>query len=533
MTTKSMATAGLDITLPTDAGDIAQTKKPEKALTHKAYLNGFASLLDTVVKGGVMAIVTPIILTWLGSSMFGVWQILGRLITYMHAADGRPTQALKWLIANRQEVDDDETKRRHVGSAMGVWLIFLPVLAVLSAALVWISPYITKVPDELYTTIRITCALLVVNFLLLQLISLPEAVLRGMNLGYKRLGLQAGLNIVGGGLAVLALYVGSGLIGLAASQAILTGLTGVFFLMVVKKYVAWYGVSRPAWGEVRSFLKLSVWWFAWTTIHKFIIGSDVLVLGVVASASLVATYTLTGFASLMLLSLVTIVLSAVAPGLGGVIGRKQFDRLAALRLEMLGASWLLLAAIGSTILLWNRSFIYLWVGENHYAGLWTNVLIVIMIVQLVFIRNDAYVIDLMLQLREKVVMGLVAAVLSVGLSVLLIPRLGIAGMCLGMIVGRLALTISYPFVINRHLGRKWNPKLVRALRPGATMFLMFAASAYLGQVLLVDNWFIWLLCSGITFAIAISVALAAGLDRELKAALKVRALMLRTLMESR
>ena len=503
--------------------------RPKKALTHKAYLNGFASLLDTVVKGGVMALITPMLVSGLGSSLFGVWQILGRLITYMYAADGRPTQALKWVIANRQELDSDETKRRHVGSAMGVWLLFLPVLAVISAALIWVSPFLTKVPTEQYTSIRVTCGLLVVNFLLIQLISLPEAVLRGMNLGYKRLGLQAGLNVVGGGLTIGALYLGTGIIGLAAAQAILTALTGVFFLMVVKRYVSWYGVARPTFAEVRSFLKLSVWWFAWTTIQKFIIGSDVLVLGLMASASIVATYTLTGFASTILLSMVTIVLGAVAPGLGAVVGRKQFDRLAALRMEMIATSWLLLAAIGSTILLWNRSFIYLWVGESHYAGLWTNLLVVLMIVQLIFIRNDSYIIDLMLQLREKVVMGVVAAVISIGLSVVLVPRLGIAGMCLGMIVGRLALTVSYPFVINRHLGRPLNPKLSRAVRPAATMALMFGACAYLGQILLVDNWAIWLLCSGLTFAIALGIALGVGLRRELRNSLKVRLLMLRTL----
>ena len=34
-----------------------------------------------------------------------------------------------------------------------------------------------------------------------------------------------------------------------------------------------------------------------------------------------------------------------------------------------------------------------------------NLLVVLMIVQLIFIRNDSYIIDLMLQLREKVCDG--------------------------------------------------------------------------------------------------------------------------------
>ena len=178
-----MSTVELNVTAKVDAPELPRNETRVKGLTHKAYLNAFASLLDAAVKGGVLAVVTPMVVHGLGSSMYGVWQILGRLITYMHAADGRPTQALKWVIANRQSVDEDEAKRRHVGSAMGVWFLFLPLLVAISSAIVWVSPYMTKVGPEMYTTVRITCALLVANFLLIQLVSLPESVLRGMNLG--------------------------------------------------------------------------------------------------------------------------------------------------------------------------------------------------------------------------------------------------------------------------------------------------------------------------------------------------------------
>ncbi|MFN2491853.1 MAG: lipopolysaccharide biosynthesis protein [Pyrinomonadaceae bacterium] len=501
----------------------------DKALTHKAYLNGIASLLDTVVKGGVMTLVTPILVTTLGSSLFGVWQILGRLVVYMQAADGRPTQALKWVIANRQTIDDAETKRRHVGSAVGVWLLFLPVLAVMSVALVWVAPYMARVPLEMYTPVRVACTLLVVNFLLLQLVDMPEAVLRGMNLGYKRMGLQAGLNVVGGALSVGALYLGAGLIGLAAADTILSTITCILFFLVVKKYVAWFGIARPTFAEMRSFLKLSVWWLAWTTIHKFIMASDLLILGIVASTSAVATYSLTAFASLTLLTFVTTVIGAVIPGLGSVVGQKQYERAAALRVEMMAASWLLLAAIGSTILLWNRSFVYLWVGKQHYAGLWPNLLIVLMVVQLIFIRNDAYVIDLTLQLREKVLMGAIAAIVSIALSTALIPRLGITGLCLGMLAGRMALTVSYPLIIRKRFARIGRPRLSSVARPAVTMILLFAVSAYLGQMVVADHWVIWVFCSGLSFAVATGLALMLGLKRDLRISLMGRLSMARTL----
>jgi O-antigen/teichoic acid export membrane protein len=204
-----------------------------------------------------------------------------------------------------------------------------------------------------------------------------------------------------------------------------------------------------------------------------------------------------------------------------------------LRAEMTAASWLLLAAIGSTILIWNRSFIHLWVGDQHYAGTLANLLMVMMIVQLIFIRNDSYVIDLTLELREKVVMGVVAAVVSIALSAILIPRLGIAGLCLGMILGRLSLTISYPIVINKRFGRKRLPNLTSAARPALTMAVMFGGSAYLSQQLLVDNWLLWAACAGLTFCLTLGIAALVGLSGDVRRPLKKRLGMLRTVFESR
>lgn len=528
-----MATVGINIPATVEVRDDARAKRPARGLTQRAYLNAFAALLDHAVKGGVMAVVTPMLVAGLGSSLFGVWQIVSRLVTYMQAADGRPTQALKWVIAHSQASDDHAAKRRHVGSALGVWLLFLPVMILMSALLVWAAPLLAQVPAEMHGAVRVTCVLLAVNFLLGQLVLLPEAVLRGMNLGYKRMGLQAGLSVVGGALSVGALYAGGGLVGQAWAQLVLGVLTGVLFLLVVKRFVPWFGFSRPTFADVRSFLRLSVWYFIWTFVHRFILASDIVILGFVASASAVTTYSLTGFAGMTLMSVVTTLLGAVVPGLGGVIGQKQYERAAALRREMMTISWLMLAGMGSTILLWNRSFVSLWVGDEHYAGAWPNLLIVVMIVQFMFIRNDAYVIDLTLQLREKVLMGALAAAVSIVLGALLIPRLGIAGLCLGMIVGRMALTLSYPLLVRKHLGLSRGRGATVAVRPAVTMGIMFAASAYFGETLLAGDWAVWLLAVGASFALALALGLFVGLGEDLRRPLVKRLLMLRELRPAR
>ncbi|HEY0079662.1 MAG TPA: oligosaccharide flippase family protein [Pyrinomonadaceae bacterium] len=533
MTTAEANIPATEISAYELAAQKQQQKKPARGLTQRAYLNAFSSFIDYGAKVATVSIVTPLVVAGLGNSMFGVWQMLSRLVTYMQAADGRPTQALKWVIANRQADADFDAKRRQIGSALGVWVMFLPVILGLGVVMVWMAPVVTKVPAEMYLTVRFTCALLVLNFLLTNLVALPESVLRGMNLGYKRMGLQASLNILGGALTFGALYMGWGLKGLASAQVALTLLTGAMFWLVVKKYVPWFGIARSSLKEVRAFLKVSIWWFAWTLINRLLLASDILILGFVASTSAVTVYALTSFAGQTLLSIVTMLIGAVTPGLGGVIGEKKFEKASALRREMRTVSWLLLTAIGSTILLWNRSFISLWVGEERFAGFWPNLLIVLMVAQFVFIRNDAHLIDLTLQLKEKVLMGAIAAVLSIGLSALLIPRLGIVGLCLGMISGRMVLTVSYPFIINSFLGRPADRRLGEALRRALTTLSIYGASGYLGRLWLADNWLVWAACVGVSFAVSLGVASMAGLSTEMRRSLFLRLSMIRGLRASR
>src|SRR5260221_12930245 len=99
------------------------------------------------------------------------------------------------------------------------------------------------------------------------------------------------------------------------------------------------------------------------------------------------------------------------PGIGGVIGLRQDEKAVGLRSELLSVTWLFAATVGVTILLWNRSFLGLWVGSQNYAGTWVNLLIVFVMAQTAFVRSDAYVIDSALQLRQRVLVTVAAAVL--------------------------------------------------------------------------------------------------------------------------
>src|SRR5256714_15147594 len=81
------------------------------------------------------------------------------------------------------------------------------------------------------------------------------------------------------------------------------------------------------------------------------------------------------------------------PGLGGLIGRGDQERARAVRRELLTLTWLFATAVGVTILCWNRSFLGLWVGQQHYGGPGLDLPLVLATGQTAFIPPAPYVTD--------------------------------------------------------------------------------------------------------------------------------------------
>src|SRR5207249_7925947 len=426
-------------------------------LTQRASLNAIASLLDYAAKLVVGFVVTPIVVAALGRSLFGTWEMLNRLVTYMSAADGRPTEAIRLMVANRQAVDDATTQRRYVGAALAVWLLFLPVITAAGGLVIWLAPGVTKAAPDLHGTVRVATALLLASFFMTLVAGVPESVLRGMNLGYRRMGLQASLNVLAGLLTVVAVRAGLGLVGLGGAQVGVAMVTGLLFWLLARRYVHWFGVARPGRADVMPLLSMSAWLTVGEAVAKLLLACDVLILGWVVSPAVVTTYVLTGYAARTAIGIHVFAAGAAMPGLGGLIGRGEQDRARAVRRELLTLTWLFATTVGVTVLCWIRSFLALWVGQQHYGGPWLNLLIILTAVQTVFIRTDAYVIDAALRPRPRVLAGAGAALVTIALAVPLTRLFGPVGLCIGLLGGRAVQSAAYPLLVRASLGGRGRP----------------------------------------------------------------------------
>src|SRR5207244_9030087 len=102
-------------------------------------------------------------------------------------------------------------------------------------------------------------------------------------------------------------------------------------------------------------------------LPRLLLASDAIILGILVSPAAVASYVLTGYAARLAVNVHVLAAGGAIPGFGGVIGRRQYDKAAGLRYELLAVTWLFATAVGGTILLWNRSCLGLCVGSARYG----------------------------------------------------------------------------------------------------------------------------------------------------------------------
>lgn len=486
------------------------------SLTKRASLNAAAAFIDQAARTLANLILNPILVSQLGDSLFGVWKVLQSLIGQVSPASGRPGEALKWTVAHDQASTDLEQKRRNVGSAVAVWFLFLPLLGLVGGALAWLSPIWLGVPESSYATVRVAAMLLVAALVMGGLADLPQAVLQGENLGYKRLGLSTSLVFTAKGLILLAVVLGTGIVGMAAATVITTVLSGSLYVYITRSRVGWFGIAKPDLRAVKGFARLSGWFLLWNVIMQVMRAGDIVVLGIAGSPALVTTYALARFAPQTITVGVSMAIVSVMPGLGGLIGAGRLGRAVRIRSEAMSLVWLITTAAGATVLIWAESFLAVWVGQRYYPGAIEMLAIILMVLQLALIRTDSNIIDLTLDLRQKVLLGAVSSALSVGFAWYFLSALdmGIRGLALGFILGRIVLSVGYPVMIGRLMGIPPRRQVAGLVRPALTTSVLFAAAVGLGTVVHVGSWVVLVVVvavTGVAFAVA---ALFGGLGSQ-------------------
>lgn len=456
--------------------------------------NVAAYYLNFVVMAAVGVIVNPMLLGALGPVLFGVWKSLQRYLDFATVADGRASQALKWIVASRTSLSDAE-KQRDVGAAITVWFRWLPVAALVAAGVTAAMPVLIKgIPDDARTVAFTAAVILAANTVLAGLLAIPDSVLTGINQGYKSMIITTVVFVVSNGAMVGAAYAGWTLWSLAAIVLIAAILNTVLTLAVAKRAVAWWGVAKPSKPDIRRVFGYSAWTLGGMLVDKMLLASELIVISVMIGAVAVTQYTFTAYVLQFVLSISLVTASGFMPVLGSQLGNSEMDaaaeRARSVRRLVIGVTVLGCAAV----LAFNGTFVSLWVGADQYLGNVVNMLLVVCALQQGFMRMDGQILDVTLNIAPRVMVGLAS---SAG---------GIAAGCIGfalthdlkvalmaVIIARLASNVAYPIFVRRAIPGSAAPRSTVLL--GSSLLiasfgvgLLMEKLGAIEQVILAGGW---------------------------------------------
>lgn len=430
-----------------------------RGLTGKAVLTGAASLVNyggTVLVG---LLVTPITVSLLGMNLYGIWVMLAQLTGYVAMMDLCPTRVLKLTLATEQHSADHDLKRRQVGAALLLGIGLTPLFMATGAAVVWGAPMLIRADPQDAQAMQWAIVVMVANLCLTNLLTIPASVLRAMNLDYYSAGVTTAITIVTGAMDVVVLYAGWGLVGLSLNRLGGNVLSSLVRFNIVRRRVTWFGVRRPHRKEVYTLFKRSLWFASESITTTLGQRSELLVIGTILGPAVAGVYSLTKTFGGMLYELTGGLLSAVNPGVAGIVGKMQFGQLRDLRLRLQHMALVAALSLGGFVALMNRSFISVWVGPGKYAGDAVTLLLAAFFFFGLMVRQERTFMGALLLIRPE---SAAATTRNIASFLALIPAVylwGVLGAVLPMVVGEACLWWYYHRLLNGRIGQAAVPLL--------------------------------------------------------------------------
>jgi len=474
--------------------------------TQNAFLTFLTAILTKIVQYGIGFFVTPALITFLGSTYFGIWQMMNQFINYISFVDIRPTNALKYVLASKQFIDDNSYKRRQVGASLLTWLYTLPVLLFAGSILIYFLPMITKVTNNDYSVIRIVGCLLIVDYVFGNLAAMSISILRGENLGYKGVIFGSFITFIFGLITILVVQHGFGLVGLGLVTISQSGVTGLLYFFVVKKNVQWLGVEKPSRDETHGLFRFATWILLSSFSGILLFSTEIVIVGWRLGANFVTVYVITKTVVELINNFVFSLVSSSLAGLGDLFGRSEFNRLREVRANIQLFTFYCISVIGTLVISLNRSFIGLWVGNQQYAGNIVNLILVIAAFEPLLNQQDSLIIDLTQNIKTKIIITFLSGMVVVTSGVLLTPSLGIFGMSISSLLGRFSYFIGLSILCTKKINESPRIYFQRLIRPTLICIVLYVFAFIFSNRIVLNSWFHFIL---IALFLGISVAFIA------------------------
>lgn len=440
------------------------------------------SLAGTAVMAVYSFALVGFLLRSLGPEAFAPWATAVALLGYLSLLDAGLSATTTRDAAQAAAGDTSAIERIRVANSLfGALAVGAVLLGILGALVI---PSFLGLDGSAGVEAGIVAAVLAVDFA----ISLATAGWLGTLRGYHRFDLIFACNVVHavvGGIVIVALIGTLGMVGAAIGQVAGRLASRIVLAVVLGRNLEWFRVipAVPAQGRVRALWRFSLPVFALQLATQIGIGTDVIIVGLVAGAASVGLYAAGSQLVRNVAWLVLPILGVLLPTLSRATFENSLSTARQIPTLILMAGILGAATFGG-LAAEAGPIMQLWTGQQ--PALSVGVLIVYSMALIWVTPVQVLVLGLIATGRHSLIGGvvLVDAVLNVVLSILLALAIGPIGVAIGtLIFVLLERGFLIPVVASRQLG----------LRPTTVFIALYGGIAVglaiivLGQTLPVDG----------------------------------------------
>jgi len=407
-----------------------------QSIFRQALINTLSNYGGKTVILGVWFFLTPYILSQIGPRDYGMWILVGSLVTYGSLLDFGIANAVTKYVAEYQAKGEFGQASSLIATALWVYTIIGLAAILLGAILAPIMPYLFNVPVDQHGTFSWLVFLSGIGLGVSLLGAAPIAVLKGLH----RFDVINMISICGmvllAGFTVLALHWGGGALGLAAVSILVNLVMMIPAVWLVRRYggkirFGWSGANRS---YIRTVAGYSSALFLINMSGQLKAKTDEIVVGAFLTVGFVTPYSIAHRLSdipQMITDQFMKVIMPLASKLHSENDRGRLRQLYITSTRLTLASFLPLG-IGITILA--KPFLTAWVGKIYapYSGLVLILICASLFDTLMWPANA--IMQGMARHRLLAFWAIASGVLNLAISIALVRSLGLAGVALGTLI---------------------------------------------------------------------------------------------------
>jgi O-antigen/teichoic acid export membrane protein len=409
------------------------------AVSTGAAARGLSSLLTLVS--------LPLAVRYLGAERFGVWATITSTVVLLNLLDLGIASTLTNHISKSYGVGDRQYAARYTANALAL-TTSIASLAGVALAVVWpridwmaLFNVVSRVPCSEVNRTAVVAAALV-------LIGLPASLASRIFAGYQEVHISNLVGAVGSVANVAGLLLG---IGLRVSMPVLLALSAGFITLcnfaalaaTLTLYKPWL---RPRlalldWTSARELLASSSGFFLIQIAGVVVFSSDNLVVSHYLGAAQVTPYNVTWRLVMLTAVLQALVFPALWPAYAEAYAQQDYAWMRQAFRIVMRATLALNLACAVVFITFGKTLIRLWAGP---AALPSSGLLAAMALWSIisgFMTVESCLLAAVNRTRAQGVLSIVAAALNLGLSIVLVQRIGAVGVIAGTILSYLVVLV--------------------------------------------------------------------------------------------